>query len=194
MLSEPFIDIVLIKGDSTSLLLNKTELFLICVNFYISHSRYMVITFKECAGLFYQDRIKPIIEAIVNLVVSIILAYYIGLIGIIIGTIVSSICVCVFVEPYVLNKHYFKQSTIKYVGKYLLYTLSMVVSAIITIFVCYFIPHNSIGYLILKFIVCGCVAFVSMLLTMLPFKEFQDSLKWTKSLFIRENNAKSNKQ
>ena len=182
VLVDPFIDVVLTHSDTTSLVLDKTVLILICINFFLTQSRYMVGIFKECAGLYYQDRFKSLIESGINLVVSIILAYYIGLAGVIMGTIISNIMTSLWIEPYILNKYYFKQSTLKYFGKYALYALAMLVSAIVTTFVCNFINVAGFWTLILKGIVCCMVAGTMLLITMCPHKEFRDNLSWGKEI------------
>ena len=187
---DPFIDVVLTHDASASLVLDKTVLLLICINFFLSQSRYMMGMFKECAGLYYQDRYKSLFEAGINLIVSIVLAYYIGLSGVIIGTIVSNIATSLWVEPYVLNKHYLKESTAKYFGKYLLYTLAMLVSAVVTVFVCNFIVATDFWTLVLKGVVCCAMAGVMLLITMSPHKEFKETLSWGKEIITNLKNSR----
>jgi len=192
VLADPFIDIILTKDPSVNLTLDKTILTLVCVSFYCLHSRYIVCIFKECAGLFYEDRIKPLFEAVVNLIVSIVLAKFIGLAGIIIGTIVSNVFVCLVVEPFILNKYYFKKSTKKYMLQYVLYTLSMVTSGIVTILICNFIPNSNIIYLGIKMLICAMVCGISLLLTMSPFKEFKECVSWGKEIIKNLRNKINN--
>lgn len=192
ILSDPFIDIVLTKDVSTVLTFDKTIILLICVSFYLNQSRNMVLLFKEGAGLFYQDRFKSIFESVINLVTSIILAKFIGLAGVIIGTIISTISTCLWVEPYVLNKHYLKQSTLKYFAKYLYYTFAMLVAGGVTYLVCNFIPHYNIGWLIVKFAVCAVVPNIVLLITYCWLPEFKQTIQWGKQIISGFKQKKKN--
>ena len=182
VLANPFIDTVLTKDKSMSLLLDFPTLIIICVNFYLSKTRDLTNVFKECAGIFYQDRFKPIAESIINLVASIILAKFIGLAGIILGTIISTVAMPLWVEPYVVNKHYFKESTAKYFLKYLYYSICMLVSCAITYFVCGLIPTGGMGLLVLRFGVCAIIAAVTLILGFMFTPEFKQCVAWGKSI------------
>ncbi len=182
VLSDPFIDIVLTKDPNANLLFDKTIITLIAFNFYFSVSRYMCGTFKECAGLFYQDRYKPLAEALINLVASIVLTYFFGLAGIIAGTIISSISTGLWVEPYVLYKHYFNSNFLKYMLKHLWFTLATIVSAIGTYFVCNFIPNTSIWLLALKFATCIVVSNVFLLACLCFMPNFKSNVGYLKTL------------
>lgn len=182
VLANPFIDTILTKDKSISLLLDLPTLIIICVNFYLSRSRELANAFKECAGLFYQDRFKPIAESIINLVSSIVLAKFIGLSGIILGTIISTIAMPLWVEPYVLNKCYFKKSNSKYFLKYLYYSICMLISCAITYFVCGLIPTGGIWLLVLRFGVCAVVAATTLILGFMFLPEFKQCVAWGKSI------------
>jgi len=177
VLADPFISTIL--GDGSEVLnLDALILVLICVNFYFSNTRYLTGMFKECAGLFYQDRFKSLIEAIINLVTSIILVNLIGLPGVIIGTIISTLTTSLWIEPYVLHKHYFKKSMSGYWIKYLIYTISMLIAGMGTYLICGLLPTGGVGALILKFAVCAVVPNVILLACLFWMPEFRECVKW----------------
>lgn len=178
VLADPFIDVMLTKGGETSLTLNTQVLLLMCISFYITHSRTVVQLFKDGAGLFYQDRIKPIIESIANLILSIVLTNLIGLPGVIIGTIVSTVTVCLWVEPHVLNKYYMKRSTVKYFGKYFLFAFATLISGAVTYFMCGLIQTDTLLTLIAKFAICAVVPNLMLLLCLWWTPEFKECVKW----------------
>lgn len=90
------ISIYLLMGDFIQIwigreyLLSDFVLLVLAINFYIQGMRKTSITFKEAAGIYYEDRFVPILESILNLVTSIILANVVGLAGVFIGTIISA--------------------------------------------------------------------------------------------------------
>lgn len=182
-LANPFIETILTKSETTDLTLNFVILILISYNFFFLQAKGMVGMFKECVGLFYQDRYKSLIEALVNLVVSLVLAYLIGLPGVIIGTIVSTLTVCIWVEPYVLNKYYFKTSTTKYLLQLAFRTLVTTIVGIATYFICSLLPNGGILWLIIRFMVCAIVPNVLLLLCYFWTPEFKECIKWFKDIF-----------
>lgn len=110
VLLNPFITIWIGEKYTFS---NSIVLFIV-INFYLTNMRRTANIFKETAGLFWNDRYKPIIESIVNLVFSLILVYKIGILGVFIGTTISTVTVCLWVEPYVLFKHLYGKSVLEY--------------------------------------------------------------------------------
>lgn len=179
-LSDPFIDVVLTKGAGGSLLFDKYIILLVSLNFYFNQSRFIVQIFKDCSGLFYQDRFRPLAEALLNLVSSIVLGKFIGLAGIIIGTILSNVLINLWVEPYVLNKYYFKESTKKYLLKYLLNFVVMVGIGLITYYTIGLLKSNSLGVLLIKFVICAVLPNILYMLIYFrtsDFKYYVDLIK-----------------
>jgi len=177
VLSDSFIDVVLTKGEK-SLIFDKSIIILLSLNFFLTTSRYITGTFKECAGIFQQDKYKSLLEAGINLVASIVLVKAIGLPGVIIGTILSNLLAGLWIEPYVLNKYYLKQSTLKYFGKYLIYVGAMLITGIVTYSVCSVITINTIWTLIAKFAICAVVPNVVLLACLWWMPEFKECIKW----------------
>lgn len=111
---------------------------ILVINFYVSGMRKSVLTFKESAGLFYNDRWKAIVEGFVNLVASLILVKIYGIFGVFLGTFISSIFVCVWIEPYVLYKYGFNENVMSYFKQYFKYLVFTVVVG----FICFYIIIN----------------------------------------------------
>lgn len=155
-------------------MLEFSTVIIISLSFYFTRMRSGVSVFKDAAGLYWQDRWKPIIESVVNLITSIVLIKLIGINGIFIGTIISTLVAPFWWEPYVLYKYYFKRSVKGYFGRYLLDFLIMCASCVITYFVCSFIPDGSIWLLIAKFAVCILLSSALLVLAYLPTKEFKE--------------------
>ncbi len=193
-LSDQFIDVVLTKSSDDYLLLNKSILILISANFFLTTSRYMCGMFKECAGIFYADRYKSLLEAIINLAASIILCYFIGLPGIILGTIISNITTALWIEPYMLNKYYMKKSTLLYFAKYAMFAVATVVGAWFTWFVCNKLPTGGITLLIARFAICAFVPNIVLLAFLWWMPEFRDCVNFVlnilKELFEKKQKHK----
>ena len=65
--------------------------------------------FKEAAGIFYEDRFVPLIEAVLNILISIICCKIWGLAGVFMGTIASGLVLWCYSYP----KYVYKKQTIK---------------------------------------------------------------------------------
>lgn len=158
---------------------------LICLSYYFCRMRTGVSMFKECVGLFKQDKWRPIIESIVNLVVSVALAQVIGINGIFVGTIVSYLVAPLWVEPFVLYKHYFKKSTWEYFGRYCLDILIACTTGLVCWFICELIPDGGILLLLVKFIICIIVCNVLLILAYFKTKEFKGLWLYIKKIANR---------
>lgn len=87
------------------LIMSENTVQLIVILFYIIHMQNGVSLFKETAGLYWEERYRPIVEAILNIILSIYWAKYYGIAGIIMGNIISKLCTSFWVEPYILFKN-----------------------------------------------------------------------------------------
>ena len=69
--------------------------FVVCLvaYFYISEINRLLNLYKDAAGLWHEDRFRPIITAITNLVMNIIMVQYWGLYGVILSTVLSMVIV-----------------------------------------------------------------------------------------------------
>ncbi|MDR1769697.1 MAG: hypothetical protein LBS02_03520 [Hungatella sp.] len=71
-------------------LFSQVTLFFLILKFYQEGMRASVMTFKDAAGIYYQDRFVPMVEATLNVVISILLAQRMGIQGVFLGTIISA--------------------------------------------------------------------------------------------------------
>lgn len=105
---------------------------IICLNFYFTGMRRTVGIFKEAAGLFWNDRFKPLFESLINLALSIPLTIRFGVAGTILGTIITTILISIPIEAYVLFKNYFKKSSINYFIKQFIFLFLTIAIGFIT--------------------------------------------------------------
>lgn len=135
-------------------ILNFSIVLIIVLNFYVYGMRKVTLVFKEAYGLFYNDRWKPVFEAVINLISSIILANYLGILGVFLGTLISSISVCLWVEPYVLFKYGFKKKVYMYFKDYIKYSFIFLTSGFFTYFICSYIDGNLYIIFLIKIVLC----------------------------------------
>lgn len=153
-LSKDFIS--LWTGDN-SYLLPLFTVIAIMINFYLISMRYITSMFKNVAGLMIHDVWKPIVQGLTNVIASIILAQYLGFLGVILGTTISSLIAPIWVEPYVLYKHYFKKSVWKYLLRFAFYTFIASIACVSTYLLCSLLPSVNVVNFIIKMIICVIV-------------------------------------
>lgn len=144
--------------------LDKLSVIIIIVNFYLQGMRSTVLTFKAAGGIYWQDRFRPLMEAIINLVVSILLVKRIGIAGIFLGTFISKILVTFWIEPKILFHEMFQGTSLaSYYFKYLKNTLFSLLQALFfyVLFNLDFWPMGASGFLarLVLFIIVSNLAY-----------------------------------
>lgn len=88
----------------------------VCISLamFSSGMRKTIIVFKDCAGLFWNDRYKPLLEAGANLLFSIPLAIRFGVGGTLLGTFLTNVLVAGVIEGYIVYKNLFQLRFAKY--------------------------------------------------------------------------------
>lgn len=150
-------DFILLWTGDESYLLPMLTMMVVMINFYLTSMRYVSSMFKNVAGLMIYDVWKPIVQGLINLIASIILAQYLGFLGVILGTTISSLIAPIWVEPYVLYKHYFKKSVWKYLLRFAFYTFIASIACVSTYLLCSLLPSVNVVNFIIKMIICVIV-------------------------------------
>ena len=98
-------------------------------NLYQKLMRSTYSSFKEAAGIFYEDRFVPLVESILNIVASIMLCKWFGLAGVFIGTIISGLALWCYSFPKYVYKKLFDRNYINYAKETLGYIILFILIA-----------------------------------------------------------------
>lgn len=151
------------------------------VYFFISQVNQILITYKDAAGIWHEDRFRPLVTALVNLVLNIILVQFIGIYGVILSTVISVLAVGM---PWILHNLFtvlFKRNAWEYIRKLLYYTIVTTIVCTLTYLVAIQIPGVGILALILKAIVSVIASNLLMFVAYFKMGEFAE----VKKLVIR---------
>lgn len=155
---------------------------LMVVFFLLPRITTITMTYKEAAGLWWEDRWRPLVATVVNVCTNLLLVQIIGMNGVIISTLICTIFINVPWGSYVLFKHYFKRSPMEYYGLILYYVVITAMVGTITLFICNLLGHNtSILYLLLKIVVC---LIVPNILLWIMYRKRQE-YSYAKNLLIK---------
>lgn len=96
-------------------LFNDGIMMIFCVYFYTWRMGDLCYTYRQAAGLWWQDRVRPVAEAAVNLLLNVVLVRFFGVAGVLFATILCLVFINAGWGARILYKYYFKeQSCIKY--------------------------------------------------------------------------------
>ena len=152
--------------------------------FYVYQIRKIPVTYKDAAGIWWEDRFRPYVSMIVNLVLNIVLTQVIGVSGIILSTVIS-LLISIPWENYTVFKYIFHRSSREYYKKMAYYALTVLLSGIVTFALCS--PWGN-GFPALLIRACICLIVPNLLIILGNFKgkEFQDSKVFLISILKRK--------
>lgn len=147
---------------------------LFCVYYYIHTIRRTIIAYRDASGMWVDNKWQPIVSTCVNLSLNIVLIQTIGVKGVVISTIISMIFVDMPWETGKLINRLFNESTKRYMGRLLFYTIITIFNclAIYCIFKFVLIDHIIIK-LILDFILSLFVSILIFIFLTSKLEEFE---------------------
>lgn len=145
------------------------------VYFFIDQINQLFITYKDAAGIWHEDRFRPLITALVNLILNIILVQFIGIYGVILSTVLSVLFVGM---PWILHNIFttlFKRDMKQYVLKLLMYAVITAVVAVICLLICNQIGSYGVKTLLLRAVVCVVVCNLLFYVAYFRTEAFKDT-------------------
>ena len=136
-------------------LLNYPTIICLIVYFYIYEIDQMIGTYKDAAGIWYEDRYRPLITALVNLVLNLVFVQFIGLYGVLLSTVISLLFLGIPWMIYNIFNLLFKgESKLFYSLSLLKYALAAIVSVTLSFWTSDLVPDKKIYTLPLKLLIC----------------------------------------
>lgn len=135
-------------------LLDMDVVMLLCIYFYLYLVNHLSCVYKDAAGIWHQDRFRPLIGGMVNLGLNLIMVRYIGIYGIILSTICSYVLVAM---PWLIHNLFslvFKRSAIEYILILLKGASVSAVAGFASYILCCLVPFEGIMQLIINTFIC----------------------------------------
>lgn len=154
-------------------LLSFIMVILFTIYFYVYELMNLFSLFKDAAGIWHEDRFRPLLEAVCNLSLNLVLVHIMGLYGILLSTIISMAFLSL---PWLyrnLFKYVFRKSSVEYTK--MVFTSFFIVAMIgfIDYIVCSFIPDQGIIVFVIKMVVCINITLIMHLVMFSRFKRFK---------------------
>lgn len=150
---------------------------LLCIYFLGNELLQMFSVYKDAAGIWHEDRFRPLISGFSNLLINLILVKFIGIYGIILSTVLSIFCISL---PWIIHNVFtlvFKNESIKeYVKNMLFYIIIIFIATVLVNFICSFIHCKGIILLIIRALICVIIPNVLFICVYHKRTEFNNSI------------------
>lgn len=174
-----------------SFLLDNSLIYAMVFYYFYKTSKFSIVSFKDAAGIYYEDRFVPLIESIINILFSILFAKLFGLIGILIGTVISNLFLFIYSYPkYVYNK-LFDSNIIIYYKDFIRESLLFFGCFFIIIVISNFLVIGNLFILLVIEIIIGIL--IPTIVILLVFKN-DENFKYYFNLIICKTNFKGGKK
>ncbi|MDY4079525.1 MAG: polysaccharide biosynthesis protein [Clostridium sp.] len=175
-LFQPFMDIW-VKKDS--LKLDYSAVICFCIYYFVYEINQLLCAYKDSAGMWHEDRFRPLVTALSNLVMNLIMVQFWGVYGVILSTVLSTLFVGM---PWLLHNLFtvlFEKSKLKvYLQKLFFYVFIVFCGCILTYLLCLQLPIMSKWMtLIIRAIMCCIIPNVIYFAIYRKKQEFKDSIK-----------------
>lgn len=141
--------------------------------FYSSKFRIMGVTFKDAAGMWKNDILKPYIGIVSNLILGLILVQSFGALGSIVSVIIVFLIIYFPWETKVLYKDLFDASPKKYLSQCLIMTSITFISSLLVKYISDYLVVNSIGMFVFKMIFVCFLSFLILVLSTFYMEGFK---------------------
>lgn len=173
-LFQPFIELWVGK----ELMLSFSIVICFCIYFYIAQINSLLNLYKDAAGIWHEDRFRPLVTAMANLIMNLIMVQHWGLYGIILSTVLSTLFVGM---PWLLHNLFtviFEMKDLKaYILKTLYYVVITVIVGSLTYFICSLIDLPLLLTLIVRALICCIIPNVCFFFIFFRTKEFKQSIE-----------------
>ena len=160
-----------------NLMLELPAVILLCVYYFIYEFNCIFNLYKDAAGMWHEDRFRPLVTALANLLLNLGTVYFLGIYGIILSTVISMLFVGM---PWLLKNLFtviFDKNKIGgYIKSLLKYFALTVVSSAITYFICTRFVFREWVTLLLSILVCLIVPNVIFVFAFRKEKEYKEAV------------------
>ena len=128
----------------------------ICIYFFVRNINTLINMYKDAAGMWHEDKWRPLVVSLANLGLNLILVHYIGLFGILLSTILTMVFIGMPWLIYNLFTVIFKRNAVEFILKMLFYTGLVCVMCVLTYAICVNITLTGvIGFLVKGIVIFG---------------------------------------
>lgn len=155
---------------------------LMVLYFLIPRITALTYTYREAAGLWWEDRFRPLVAAAVNLIANLILVRIIGMNGVIISTLICSVGINIPWGSIILFKNYFKRSPAEYFRNIIFYVAATALVGLVTYIICRLVPGEGFIGLIADGLICVIVPNIGLWLVYHRLDEYKSAVELAQNM------------
>lgn len=161
------------------LMLDFIAVIFFCIYFYVYEINNLLCVYKDAAGMWREDRFRPLAASLANLVMNLIFVQFWGIYGVLASTFLSMLLIGF---PWLIYNTFtviFERKYLKpYILKLLFYVFITIIACALTYSVCGLIPvQNNWGKLFVNLGICLIVPNLLFFMIFYRESEFKDSLR-----------------
>lgn len=153
------------------------------IYFFIYEIDQLIGTYKDAAGIWYQDRYRPLLSAILNLTLNLITVRFWGIYGVLYSTVISYVILSM---PWLIHNVFHELFSSMLVKRYVLLLFKITVATFITCFVTYLIcckvTLNGVMGIIVRLAISGLCSTLIMVAILFKCREFSPAYRLIKKL------------
>lgn len=127
---------------------------LIAIYFYSLKAGDITAVYREAAGLWWEDRYRPVIEAVSNLLLNIIFVKLWGVSGVLLSTIITIICINIPCSAYILLNRFFQRKAGVYLKELSSTAFYVLAVGAFTYFICINLKLHGIAAIMARGAIC----------------------------------------
>lgn len=171
---QPFMELWVGKD----LMLSLSAVVCFVIYFFIRQFNALFNVYKDASGMWHEDRLRPLIAALTNLALNLILVQFIGIYGILLSTVLAILCVGM---PWLLHNLFTvifeKQHMWPYIRKLAKYTFVVLISCIVTYFICSRFSIGLVPTILTRGVICLITPNLIYYLTFRKTEEYRQTLQ-----------------
>ena len=173
-LYQPFMEIWV--GED--LMLGFSAVICFCIYYFVYEINQLLNTYKDAAGIWHEDRFRPLVTAGANLGMNLIMVQFWGVYGVLLSTVLSTLFVGM---PWLLHNLFTvlfdKKQLPEYIKAVFYYVIVAFISCIVCYFICQLFHLSSWLTLIVRIIICCLVPNVIYFIAYRKRLEFKQCLQ-----------------
>lgn len=173
-LFQPFMSIWVGK----EFLLDFSVVICLCIYFFVYEINQLLNTYKDAAGIWNEDRFRPLVTAFTNLVMNLIMVQFMGIYGIVLSTILSALFVGM---PWLLHNLFTvlfdKKQLVPYLKRLLFYVVIVFFSTSATYHICNLFNQSDVLLILIRLVICMIVPNGIFFVAYYRMKEFKHSVQ-----------------
>lgn len=171
---QPFMELWVGKD----LMLSTSVVVCFVIYFFARQFNALFNLYKDAAGMWHEDRFRPLVAALTNFVLNLILVRIIGMYGIILSTVFAIFCVGM---PWLMHNLFtviFEKKQMRpFIRKLVKYSLVVLISCIVTYFICLRFNFSPIVTILVRGLICIIVPNLIYYLVFRNTEEYRQMLQ-----------------